>query len=72
MGQNLTFKYGIYTNTSRKFFDNKLSFSAGIRADEDSHSKGSDFIDNVSPRISKSLTHPKMVNLRELKFWSIL
>ena len=53
------FKYGIYTNASRKFFDNKLSFSAGIRADEDSYSKGSDFIDNVSPRISKSLNISK-------------
>ena len=59
-GSKLNFlKYGIYTNASRKFFNNRLSFSAGIRADEDTYSKGSDFIDNLSPRISKSVTLSK-------------
>ena len=59
-GSKINFlKYGVYSNASRKFFNNKLSFSAGIRADEDTYSKGSSFIDNLSPRVSKSLTLSK-------------
>jgi hypothetical protein len=58
------FKYGVYTSASRKFFDNKLSFSAGVRADEDTYSKGSSFIDNLSPRVSKSLTLSKDSKLK--------
>ena len=56
------FKYGIYTNASRKFFDNKLSFSAGIRADEDTHLK--DLISLIMYLLEflNPLTYPKMVN----------
>ena len=71
LGNNLTYgskinflKYGVYSNASRKFFNNKLSFSAGIRADEDTYSKGSSFIDNLSPRVSKSLTLSKDKKLK--------
>ena len=37
----------------------KLDVSIGVRADEDSFSKGSKFIDNLSPRISTSYSISK-------------
>ncbi|WP_312323841.1 TonB-dependent receptor plug domain-containing protein [Soonwooa sp.] len=46
-------QYGFYAQTANKFFDNKLSVSAGIRLDAASYSKlTSNPLDQFSPRIA--------------------
>ena len=48
------FKYGFFGNFSRYFFDDKLSFSIGIRTDGDTFTDGSGLLKNISPRVSMS------------------
>ncbi len=59
------YKYGLFGSISKSFIDSKLDISLGIRADEDSFSQGSKFIDNISPRISTSyaLTEDRRLKL---------
>ena len=48
------YKYGLFANGSRSFFNNRLDFSIGFRVDEDTFSTGSSLLDNFSPRASLS------------------
>jgi len=47
-------KYGFFLKGSRNFFNDRLSFSLGLRTDEDTFSEGSNLTDNISPRLSLS------------------
>ena len=47
-------KYGLFLKGSRNFFNDRLSFSLGLRTDEDTFSEGSNLADNISPRLSLS------------------
>ena len=52
---NLHFtKYGFFIKGSQNFLKNRLDLSLGLRTDADTFSEGSNFIDNISPRISIS------------------
>ena len=52
---NLNFiKYGMFLKGSRKLFNDRLDLTLGLRTDGDSFSKGSNLIDNLSPRIAFS------------------
>ena len=53
------YKYGLFGNISKSFFENKLDISIGIRSDEDTFSSGSNIINNLSPRLSTSLSISK-------------
>ena len=53
------YKYGLFGNISKSFFENKLDLSIGIRTDEDSFSSGSNLTNNLSPRLSTSLSISK-------------
>ena len=47
-------KYGFFIKGSRKFLDDRMNFSLGLRTDADSFSQGSTLLDNVSPRAALS------------------
>ncbi|MDA9327000.1 TonB-dependent receptor [Flavobacteriaceae bacterium] len=47
-------KYGFFVKGSRKFMDDRLDLTLGLRTDGDSFSTGSNLIDNLSPRIAFS------------------
>ena len=47
-------KYGFFLKGSRNFLNDRLSFSLGLRTDEDTFSEGSNLTDNISPRLSLS------------------
>ena len=53
------YKYGLFGNISKSFFENKLDLSIGIRTDEDTFSSGSNLTNNLSPRLSTSLSISK-------------
>ena len=53
------YKYGLFGNISKSFFENKLDVSIGIRSDEDTFSNGSKLTNNLSPRLSTSLSISK-------------
>ena len=53
------YKYGLFGNISKSFFENKLDISIGIRSDEDTFSSGSNITNNLSPRLSTSLSISK-------------
>ena len=53
------YKYGLFGNISKSFFENKLDVSIGIRSDEDTFSSGSNLTNNLSPRLSTSLSISK-------------
>ena len=53
------YKYGLFGNISKSFFENKLDVSFGIRSDEDTFSSGSKLTNNLSPRLSTSLSISK-------------
>jgi hypothetical protein len=53
------YKYGLFGNISKSFFENKLDISIGIRSDEDTFSSGSKLTNNLSPRLSTSLSISK-------------
>ena len=45
-------KYGLFTNLTKSFFDQKLDFSFGFRVDGDSFTAGNDFLSTFSPRLA--------------------
>jgi len=45
-------KYGLFTNLTKSFFDQKLDFSFGFRVDGDSFTAGNDFFSTFSPRLA--------------------
>lgn len=47
-------KYGFFGKASRSYFNNRLDLSLGLRTDADSFTTGSDWIDNLSPRLALS------------------
>lgn len=50
------FKYGLFAQVSKRFFDNKLLLSGGVRNDMNSFTKsGNDPLKTLSPRLSFSL-----------------
>jgi hypothetical protein len=53
------YKYGLFGNISKSFFENKLDISIGIRSDEDTFSSESKLTNNLSPRLSTSLSISK-------------
>ena len=53
------YKYGLFGNISKSFFENILDVSIGIRSDEDTFSVGSNLTNNLSPRLSTSLSISK-------------
>ena len=58
------YKYGLFGNISKSFFENKLDVSIGIRSDEDTFSSGSNLTNNLSPRLSTSLSISKDKRLK--------
>ncbi len=57
-------KYGLFTNVTKSFFNNRFDVSAGIRADGDSFTKDNTITQTISPRIglSYSLTEKWRLN----------
>jgi len=52
---NLNFlKFGFFVKAGRKFLNDRFDLSLGLRTDADSFSKGSNLLDNFSPRMSFS------------------
>ncbi len=47
-------KYGIFIKSSKAFLNQRLNLSFGIRSDADTFSRGSNLMDNLSPRLSFS------------------
>lgn len=45
-------KYGLFTNVTRSFLDQKLDFSFGFRLDGDSFTEGNDILSTFSPRLA--------------------
>ena len=58
-------KYGFFAKAERKFLNDNLGLSFGIRTDSDSFSEGSSLTDNFSPRLA--LTY----NLTDSQTWKI-
>lgn len=51
------FKFGVFAQANRSFFNNRLSLSAGVRADGNSFTKqGSNLANTISPRVSSSFS----------------
>ncbi|MDF1673723.1 MAG: TonB-dependent receptor [Vicingaceae bacterium] len=46
------YRYGLFSNASRSFFNDKLDLSVGFRIDDDSYTTGTKEISNISPRIA--------------------
>src|SRR6056300_399681 len=70
--ENLTYntdlnftKYGFFIKGSRKFLNDRLDLSLGLRTDADSFSSGSNLFNNLSPRASFSY------NLTEDQQWKL-
>lgn len=52
---NNFWRYGAFTQAGKRFFDNRLGVSAGLRSDMNSFTTdGSDFLSTLSPRLSFS------------------
>ena len=47
-------KYGLFIKAGRKLFNDRFDLSLGLRTDADSFSTGSNFLNNLSPRVSFS------------------
>ena len=45
-------KYGLFIKGARKFLNDRLDLSLGLRTDADSFSEGSNMLDNLSPRVA--------------------
>ncbi len=48
------FNYGLFTNITNSFFDDKLDISAGFRVDDDTFLEDSNLLDTFSPRVALS------------------
>ena len=49
------FKYGLFLKSSKRFFNDKLSVSIGIRTDQDNFTSENKIFENISPRLALSL-----------------
>ena len=49
------FKYGLFLKSSKRFFNDKLSVSFGIRTDQDNFTSENKIFENISPRFALSL-----------------
>ena len=49
------FKYGLFLKSSKRFFNDKLSVSFGIRTDQDNFTSVNKIFENISPRLALSL-----------------
>ena len=50
------FKYGLFLKSSKRFFNDNLSVSFGIRTDQDNFTSENKIFENISPRIALSLS----------------
>ena len=50
------FKYGIFLKSSKRFFNDNLSVSFGIRTDQDNFTSENKIFENISPRLALSLS----------------
>ena len=50
------FKYGLFLKSSKRFFNDKLSVSFGIRTDQDNFTTKNKIFENISPRLALSLS----------------
>lgn len=48
------FKYGLFSNITRTFFNDRLDFSFGFRLDDDSFTEAASLLSTFSPRLSLS------------------
>ncbi|MCK8524192.1 TonB-dependent receptor [Aquimarina sp. D1M17] len=48
------YKYGMFTNVTKSFLNDKLDLSFGFRVDDDSFTEGNDLLSTFSPRLSLS------------------
>lgn len=46
------YRYGLFSNASRSFFNDKLDLSIGFRIDDDSYTTGKKELANISPRLA--------------------
>ena len=53
------FKYGLFIKSSRRFFNDNLSVSFGIRTDQDNFTSENKIFENISPRLALSLSLSK-------------
>ncbi|MFH2143876.1 MAG: TonB-dependent receptor [Bacteroidota bacterium] len=58
------YKWGVFGQTAKRFYDNRLSFSVGIRMDGNSYSEYmTNMLRQISPRFSMSFNLTKKVSL---------
>ena len=50
------FKYGLFIKSSKRFFNDKLSLSFGVRTDQDNFTSENKIFENISPRLAISLS----------------
>ena len=50
------FKYGLFLKSSKRFFNDNLSVSFGIRTDQDNFTSENKIFENISPRLALSLS----------------
>ena len=50
------FKYGLFIKSSKRFFNDKLSVSFGVRTDQDNFTSENKIFENISPRLALSLS----------------
>ena len=53
------FKYGLFIKSSKRFFNDKLSLSFGVRTDQDNFTSENKIFENISPRLALSLSLSK-------------
>jgi|TARA_A100001015_G_scaffold45118_1_gene49712 hypothetical protein len=53
------FKYGLFLKSSKRFFNDKLSVSFGVRTDQDNFTSENKIFENISPRLALSLSLSK-------------
>ena len=53
------FKYGLFIKSSKRFFNDKLSLSFGVRTDQDNFTSENKIFENISPRLAVSLSLSK-------------
>ena len=53
------FKYGLFLKSSKRFFNDNLSVSFGIRTDQDNFTSENKIFENISPRLALSLSLSK-------------
>ncbi|MEM9051422.1 MAG: TonB-dependent receptor, partial [Bacteroidota bacterium] len=66
-------KYGVFTNVTKSFFNNRFDVSAGVRADGDSFTEDNNIGQTISPRVglSYSLTEKWKLNATVGRYFKI-